>query len=170
MTFDTASRGRLAVAAPWLATVGRLVLGTVWVVAGSLKLGDLAASVRAVRAYQLLPDTAAQIVGAGLPLVEVVLGVLLIAGLGTRAAALISILLLSAFVVGISAAWIRGLQIDCGCFSSGGQLGPGQRPTYGVELLRDVGLLVLAGLLAWRPRSRMAVDRWLIDTEEQEHG
>jgi uncharacterized membrane protein YphA (DoxX/SURF4 family) len=166
-TFDTAE-SRLGVVAPWLATVVRLVLGIVWIVAGSLKLGDLASSVRAVRAYELLPDLAAQIVGAGLPLVEVVLGLLLVAGLGTRAAALISIPLLSAFVVGIGAAWARGLQIDCGCFSSGGNLGPGQRPTYGWELLRDTGLLALAGLLAWRPDSRMAVDRWLIDTRERE--
>lgn len=168
-TFDTAER-RLGAVAPWLATVARLVLGSVWIVAGSLKLGDLASSVRAVRAYELLPDAGAQIVGAGLPLVEVVLGLLLVAGFGTRAAAVISLLLLSAFVVGISAAWARGLQIDCGCFSSGGQLGPGQRPTYGWELLRDLGLLVLAGLLAWRPDSRIAVDRWLIDTQEQERG
>jgi len=136
------------------------------IVAGGLKLGDLAASVRAVRAYQLLPDAAAQLIGAGLPLVEVVLGVLLVIGLGTRAAAGISVLLLSAFVVGISAAWARGLQIDCGCFGSGGQLGPGERPTYGWELVRDVGVLALAGLLAWRPRSRLAADRWLIGTDE----
>lgn len=161
-TLDTDLRGRFAVVAPWAATVARLVLGTVWIVSGSLKLGDLAASVRAVRAYQLLPESAAQLVGAGLPLVEVVLGVLLVVGLGTRAAALVSILLLSAFVVGISAAWARGLQIDCGCFSSGGQLGPGERPTYGWELLRDAGLLVLAGLLVWRPHSRIAADRWLL--------
>ncbi len=164
-TVDSGSRVGVV---PWLATAARLVLGTVWVVAGALKLGDLPASVRAVRAYQLLPDSAAQLVGAGLPLVEVALGVLLLAGLGTRAAAVISVLLLSAFVVGIGSAWARGLHIDCGCFGSGGQLGPGQPPTYGWELLRDLGLLVLAGLLAWRPHSRLAADRWLIGTGERE--
>lgn len=154
--------------AAWVATGVRVLLGSVWIVAGALKLGDLPASVRAVRAYQLLPDSAAQVVGAGLPLVEVVLGVLLLIGLGTRAGALISVLLLSVFVVGISSAWIRGLSIDCGCFGSGGELGPGQRPSYGTELLRDTGLLVLAGWLAWRPQSRFAADQWVIGTTEQE--
>ena len=152
----------------WVGTVVRVVLGSVWIVAGALKLGDLPASVRAVRAYQLLPDPAAQLVGAGLPLVEVVLGVLLLVGLGTRAAAVISVLLLSASVVGISSARIRGLSIDCGCFGSGGELGPGERPSYGAELLRDAGLLVLAGWLAWRPQSRFAVDRWVLGRTEQE--
>jgi uncharacterized membrane protein YphA (DoxX/SURF4 family) len=164
---DTAWRRRAGVGA-WVGTVARVALGSVWIVAGAIKLGDLPASVRAVRAYQLLPDSAAQLLGAGLPLVEVVLGVLLLIGLGTRAGAVISVLLLSVFVVGISSAWIRGLSIDCGCFSSGGELGPGQRPSYGAELLRDAGLLVLAGWLSWRPQSRFAADQWLIGTTEQE--
>lgn len=173
MATDTAPRARLGLALPWIATAARLVLGVVWIVAGSLKLTDPSASVRAVRAYRLLPDTAAQLIGAGLPLVEVVLGVLLIIGLGTRACAVISTLLMSAFVVGIASAWARGLQIDCGCFGSGGQLGPGQRPTYGWELLRDIGLVLLAVLLVWRPQSRWAADRWLLGRltepdEEQE--
>lgn len=160
---DTARRD-IGALVPWLATAARLVLGTVWIVAGSLKLGDLPASVRAVRAYQLLPEAGAQVVGAALPLVEVALGVLLLAGLGTRAGAVISMLLLTVFVVGISSAWIRGLRIDCGCFSSGGELGPGERPAYPGELLRDAGLLVLAGLLVWRPGSRLSVDGRLTGT------
>jgi uncharacterized membrane protein YphA (DoxX/SURF4 family) len=164
---DTAHRNWPAVV-PWLATAARVGLGSVWIVAGAIKLSDLPSSVRAVRAYQLLPEPAAQLVGAGLPLVEVVLGVLLLAGFGTRAGAVISVLLLSVFVVGISSAWVRGLRIDCGCFGSGGQLGPQERPGYERELLRDTGLLALAGLLAWRPHSRLAADRWLIGTKEQE--
>jgi len=49
--------------------------------------GALAGWVRAVRAYRLLPETAAQLVGAGLPVAEIALGVLLLVGLGVRAAA-----------------------------------------------------------------------------------
>ncbi|MPZ66464.1 MAG: DoxX family membrane protein [Pseudonocardiaceae bacterium] len=165
MTVET---GRAAAVLPWVATVARLALGTVWVVAGVLKIGDPAASVRAVRAYQLLPEPVVQIVGAGLPAAELVLGVLLITGLGVRVGAVLSALLLAAFVVGIAAAWARGLRIDCGCFGSGGELGPGQEPSYGPELARDAGLLALAGLLTWWPRSRFAVDGWLLGTNAQE--
>lgn len=165
MTVET---GRAAAVLPWLATVARLALGTVWVVAGVLKIGDPAASVRAVRAYQLLPEPVVQIVGAGLPAAELVLGVLLIIGLGVRAGAVLSALLLAAFVVGIAAAWARGLRIDCGCFGSGGELAPGQEPSYGPELARDAGLLALAGLLAWWPRSRFAADGWLLGTNARE--
>ncbi|NMH96256.1 MauE/DoxX family redox-associated membrane protein [Pseudonocardia acidicola] len=142
----------------WLSTLARLILGVVWIVAGVLKAGDLDASVRAVRAYRLLPEIAAQLLGAGLPFAEIVLGVLLVVGLGVRIAAVVSALLMTMFIVGIVSAWARGLQIDCGCFGSGGQLGAGESPTYGTEVARDVTLLVLAfGLARW-PRSRFSLD------------
>ena len=137
---DTAPRGASAraEALSLLVLAGRLVLGGVWIVAGALKVTDLDASVRAVRAYRLLPDLAAQVLGAGLPVVEIVLGVLL--------------------VVGIASAWARGLQIDCGCFGSGGALAAGESPTYGLELARDGALLAVAVLLTWRPSGRFALD------------
>lgn len=153
--------GRVATLRPWLVTLARLVLGGVWIVAGALKVTDLDASVRAVRAYRLLPEIVAQFVGAGLPMVEILLGALLVVGLGVRAAAAVSAVLMTAFVIGIASVWIRGLQIDCGCFGSGGQLAPGARPTYGWELTRDVGLLLLAGMLARWPAGPWAIDnRW----------
>lgn len=151
----------------WLASGLRLVLGVVLLVAGALKVGDLAGSVRAVRAYRLLPETVAQVVGAGLPVAEIALGALLLAGLGVRAAAVFSAVLLAAFVVGIGSAWARGLRIDCGCFGGGGELAAGQSPRYGPELARDVGLLLVAGWLAWRPASRFAVDNLGTRTERE---
>jgi uncharacterized membrane protein YphA (DoxX/SURF4 family) len=146
-----------APALAWLTTAGRLLLGAVWLVAGASKITDLDASVRAVRAYRLLPETAAQVVGAGLPVVELLLGVLLVVGAGVRAAAAVSAVLMLAFVVGIASAWARGLRIDCGCFGSGGELGAGQDPTYGLELARDAALLVVAVLLARWPAGRLAL-------------
>ncbi|HEY2207284.1 MAG TPA: MauE/DoxX family redox-associated membrane protein [Pseudonocardia sp.] len=153
----------------WLPTLGRLVLGVVWIVAGYSKITDLDASVRAVRAYRLLPEIAAQVVGAGLPVVEVLLGVLLVVGAGVRAGAVVSALFMAAFMIGIGSAWARGLQIDCGCFGSGGQLAQGERPTYGWEMLRDGALLVLALLLVRWPAGALSVDGMLAGRRE-EHG
>jgi uncharacterized membrane protein YphA (DoxX/SURF4 family) len=153
---------------PWLSTLARLVLGGVWIAAGATKITDLDVSVRAVRAYRLLPETVAQIVGAGLPPAEILLGVLLVVGAGVRAAAVVSAVLMAAFVVGIASAWARGLRIDCGCFGSGGALAPGADPTYGWELARDGGLLVLAVLLARWPAGRWSVDGLLAARERDE--
>jgi uncharacterized membrane protein YphA (DoxX/SURF4 family) len=160
-----AAQRRPAVLA-WAVTLARLVLGGVWIAAGATKVTDLDASVRAVRAYRLLPETAAQVVGAGLPLVEILLGILLIVGVGVRASAVVSAVLMAAFVAGIVSAWARGLRIDCGCFGSGGELAAGESPTYGVELLRDGGLLLLSLLVAARPPGRLALDGLLAARKE----
>lgn len=146
---------------PWLGTAVRLGLAAVWLVAGASKVGDLPASGRAVSAYRVMPYEVATAVGAALPFVELTLGVLLLVGLATRLAAGLSTLLLLVFITGIASAWARGLSIDCGCFSSGGELTAGENPTYGPEILRDIGFLALAGFLLIWPVTRFSVDSWL---------
>ncbi|WP_422771161.1 MauE/DoxX family redox-associated membrane protein [Plantactinospora sp. WMMC1484] len=155
---------------PWLGTAARLGLAAVWLVAGGSKVGDLAASGRAVNAYQLFPYDLAVVIGAALPFVELALGLILLLGLATRLAAGISAALLVIFIAGIVSAWARGLSIDCGCFGSGGDLAAGQQPTYGTEILRDLGFLVLAGFLLLWPRTPISVDAALgRDTPEEEN-
>ncbi len=146
-----------AAAAPWISTVARLVLAAVLLVAGAAKVLDPQASVAAVRAYQLLPASVETLVGWGLPFVEVVLGLLLAAGVFTRACGVAASVLLVGFVAGVASAAARGLSIDCGCFGGGGAVDPGQT-RYASELVRDGVLLLLAVWLIGRPRSRWALD------------
>ncbi|SCF33382.1 Methylamine utilisation protein MauE [Micromonospora viridifaciens] len=146
---------------PWLGAAARLGLAAVWLYAGFTKVGDLAASGRAVNAYQVMPYDLATVIGAALPFVELALGVLLLVGLATRLVAGFSAALLVIFIIGIASAWARGLAIDCGCFGSGGQLAAGQAPSYLPEILRDLGFLALAGFLLIWPRTPFALDGWL---------
>ena len=151
----------------WIGTVCRLVLAGFWLWAGIAKTSDLPAAIRAVNAYQIMPFSLAQVVGSALPFVEIGVGLLLLAGLATRVGAIVSVLLLGVFVVGIASAWARGLRIDCGCFGGGGQLAAGQDPRYGLEIARDLALLAAAAYLAVRPLTRFSLDKRLMGTEEQ---
>jgi uncharacterized membrane protein YphA (DoxX/SURF4 family) len=135
-----------------------LVLGGVLIVAGGLKIGNPSDSVVAVRAYQLLPDEIATGVGYLLPILEIVVGVLLVVGLLTRAAGVVATLLMLAFVFGIAWAWANGLRIDCGCFGGGGELGAGQEPTYLLDIVRDFGLVLLGVWAVWFAPGRFAFD------------
>jgi uncharacterized membrane protein YphA (DoxX/SURF4 family) len=145
-------------ALPWVTTVSRLVLAGVLIVAGWGKIGTPVLSVQAVKAYELLPDSLATVVGYGLPILEIVIGVLLVVGLLTRVAGIISALLMLAFVIGIASAWARGLRIDCGCFGGGGQLKAGVEPDYLIDILRDAGFFALGVVVAWFPPGRFALD------------
>jgi uncharacterized membrane protein YphA (DoxX/SURF4 family) len=151
----------------WIGVVARLVVGGVWIVAGALKLPDPAESVRAVRAYQLLPEAVVPTVGHLLPLVEIVVGACLVLGLLTRGMAVVSLVLFAAFIFGISWAWAQGLQIECGCFGGGGTK-KGASDKYPDEIARDVGLAALSAYLIWRPRTRFAADSLLFPARETE--
>jgi uncharacterized membrane protein YphA (DoxX/SURF4 family) len=141
----------------WFGTLARLVVGGVWLAAGLLKVGDGAGSVRAVRAYDLVPESVVPTVGHALPAHEVVVGLALVLGALTRGVAVVSALLQVAFIIGISSAWARGLQIDCGCFGGGG-FDADATSKYPWEIARDTGLLLLSLWLVWRPRTRLSLD------------
>lgn len=156
--------GKAGVRLDIVGLVARLVLGVVLIVAGGLKVTSPAASAMAVRAYQILPYELAGYVGYALPMVEILLGLLLVAGLFTRACAILGGTLMLAFIVGIISAWARGLSIDCGCFGGGGTIGASQTQ-YGKEILRDAGLVACAAWLIVRPRSAYSLDHRLFGKE-----
>jgi uncharacterized membrane protein YphA (DoxX/SURF4 family) len=140
-----------------IGTLARFGLAAVWLVSGLLKAVDPDQTYVAVRAYDVLPDVGVEVVAALLPWVELGLGFLLLAGIGTRLVAALSAALLLVFVAGVAQAWARGLSIDCGCFGGGGAVEPGET-TYVQELVRDAGFLLMAGWLIVRPRTVLALD------------
>jgi uncharacterized membrane protein YphA (DoxX/SURF4 family) len=150
----------------WWGLVARLVVGGVWIAAALAKLPDPSASVRAVRAYDLLPESVVPTVGHTLPILELVVGACLVIGLLTRPMSFVSAILFLAFVVGISAAWARGLQIDCGCFGGGG-FDADATSKYPWEIARDAVLFALSALLVWRPRTPWSADALLFPAREE---
>lgn len=148
----------------WIGLAARLVVGGVWIVAGALKLPDPAESVRAVRAYDLLPEAIVPTVGHMLPILEIVVGLCLVLGLLVRSMAVVSALLFVAFIIGIATAWQRGLQIDCGCFGGGG-FEEGASDKYPGEIARDSALLLVSLFLVWCSRTRLALDNLLFTKE-----
>lgn len=124
---------------------------------GTGKVGDLALSRLTVRSYQLLPDGLADVVGNVLPFVELALAALLLLGLGTRVAAVLTGILLLGFVVGVSSLWIRGIDAACGCFGTS-LLSDGSQASYPLIVARDVALLLVAAFVASVPHSRWSLD------------
>ena len=142
------------------------MIGAVWLVAGYLKFSDPAGTVRAVRAFQLLPDSIVPAFGHLLPVAEMLIGACLLAGLLTRGFAVVSTAFLIGFIVGISSAWARGLEIQCGCFGGGGYQ-ENAAAGYLRDIVRDLGLIALSAWLVWRPRSRLATDNLLFPSTER---
>ena len=152
----TVSRGELV--RDVIGLLARFGLAAVWLVSGILKAVDPRTTVVAVRAYQIFPESLVGLIAAVLPYLEIALGVLLVLGLATRLTAILSALVLVAFIAGVISAAARGLSIDCGCFGGGGDVAAGQT-AYTAEILRDLGFLALAGYLIVRPETPVSIDR-----------
>ncbi|MGC0364732.1 putative membrane protein YphA (DoxX/SURF4 family) [Rhodococcus sp. 27YEA15] len=138
--------------------LARLGLAAVWLISGVIKFVDPVQTKIAVRGYQLLPESLVGPVATALPLIEIVLGLLILVGLAVRACAGASVLVLAALVATIISAWARGLSIDCGCFGGGGAADV-DGWDYLQEILRDLGFIALAVWLVVFPRSPVALGR-----------
>ena len=142
----------------WLSLIARLILGGVLIAAGALKAGNPAHAAMAVRAYQILPVTLANVLGYALPWVEMGAGLALVIGVAVKAAAILGGGLMLVFIIAIAQAWARGLSIDCGCFGGGGAVAPGHT-AYLQEILRDTGLTALAVYLFRFPHGKFGLDK-----------
>jgi protein-disulfide isomerase/uncharacterized membrane protein YphA (DoxX/SURF4 family) len=142
----------------WLGTVVRLVLGIVWIWAAIPKLHSPLTFIQAVRAYDATPEWLSQAIAYGLPVLEFCLGAVLILGIMVRIAAATSAALFVVFLIGLIQAAARGLQLSCGCFGGGGQT---LQTQYTLDILRDVGLLILAGYLIVWSFTQLSIEQYL---------
>jgi protein-disulfide isomerase/uncharacterized membrane protein YphA (DoxX/SURF4 family) len=143
---------------PWLGTVVRLVLGVVWIWAAWSKLHSPRTFVQAVRAYDATPEWLSKAIGYGLPVLEVSIGILLIVGVAVRLAAIVSAVLLVVFMIAIIQAAARDIQLDCGCFGGGGTT---TSTSYTLDILRDIGLLILAAYLVVWSFTRISIEEFI---------
>ncbi len=125
----------------WIGLALRVFLGGAFLYAAWLKLRDpWMLFAMAVDAYQLLPQWAVILVARTLPWAELLLGLLLIAGRWMRFTSAAVSALLAGFLAMMAFTYLKGMQIDCGCFGSGDPISPR-------TLARDSGLLAAALVL-----------------------
>ena len=139
--------------------LGRVALGIVFLAAGFLKGLDPAEFVHQVAAYGLIGMRLSGVAAPALIVLEIVLGVTLVAGVRPLLTGLASILLLLMFI-GIEAYGIAAGRTEaCGCFGAYVQRTPAQ--VIGEDLLFvGLAILAIAGLRGWagtRPGRAAAV-------------
>ena len=96
----------------------RIGIGLVFVYASIEKVIHPDQFAEIMQDYEILPKTAVNGAALWLAWLEVVLGILLIASVWVRAAALMVTGLTVIFIGGLSIALTRGIGVHCGCFST----------------------------------------------------
>lgn len=129
-----------------------LFLGLLFVWAGAGKALDPAAFGRAIENYAILPALPSAALALYLPWVEIVAGAALLLRRARAAALTILCALGLVFCLALGSAFVRGLDIHCGCFSGSG--------TGVVPALIRAILLTLASGLLLRLRLRQKQGQW----------
>ena len=129
----------------WVTLILRWIVALVFIYAGVGKILNPTGFAESIDNYRMLPYFLVTIMAAILPWLEVLCGLLLIFGKWLKGASLIVIAMNAVFIVAITSALLRGLDINCGCFS----LAADSAKVGIMRLLEDVGLLI-AGVIIYR--------------------
>ena len=131
---------------------GRVVLAAVFIYAGVAKALDPAAFADSIDGYRLLPDPVGAALALYLPWLEIAGGLGVLWPRARLGALSLLFLLCLVFGIAIASAWVRDLNIGCGCFG-GGAIGAA---ALRGSLLRSIALALLAGALLWVEEARCA--------------
>ncbi len=131
----------------------RLTVGITYIYASFYKVIEPGAFAKSIWFYHMVPGNLINLIALILPWLELVVGLALIVGLFYRGAVLWINLITVLFIIALSTAIVRGLNIDCGCF----KVGKEATATAWDALIFDIGLLALT-LQLWFSRSR----KWML--------
>jgi uncharacterized membrane protein YphA (DoxX/SURF4 family) len=97
----------------------RLALGLVFIYASMDKIANPEEFAKAINNYRMMPDWILNIMAIYLPWI-LFAGTFLVFGIYVRGSTLVINVLMVIFIIAISAALFRGIDIHCGCFSTEG--------------------------------------------------
>lgn len=119
----------------------RIILALVFIYASFHKIAYPNEFYTTVINYQILPQFGAYAIAYFLPALELLAGLALLNKRFLIPSLTIISAMLVIFIIAILSAWIRGLDISCGCF------GGGAKGEYIDVLIRDILLLVCCGII-----------------------
>ena len=144
----------------FIITISRLFLGFIFIYFSYDKIIDPHLFLKMVRNYDILPFSLESIGALVLPILEFLIGILLILGIFINASINISISLLILFILMIGQAYLRGKSIDCGCnLSDLSQNVLQDKRFYMIKrIIQDICFLVFAVILKYRDRFEVKND------------
>lgn len=115
----------------------RIVLGGLFVWASIDKMANPQDFLKVIHNYKVLPIQLENIMAIFLPWMEFLTGIFIISGKWLKGAWLLYTVMLFVFILALSQALIRGLDISCGCFS----VQPSSTSTVWLRIIEDIVML-----------------------------
>lgn len=122
----------------YTALIFRLYIGGIFIYASMSKINYAGEFAETIASYQLVPFWAVNVIAVIMPWTELICGLLLVAGVRAKAAAISIMAMLVLFIAVIAITLLRQIPIGCGCFHAV------EEPMSWMTLLRDIIWLVMA--------------------------
>ncbi|MEE9166874.1 MAG: MauE/DoxX family redox-associated membrane protein [Candidatus Neomarinimicrobiota bacterium] len=107
----------------WVVVAFRMALGVMLIYASFDKIANPSEFSGVIANYQLIPFYSSNLLAILLPWLEFFVGACLILGLLVDGAAFLTMGMMVVFIVALSQATVRGLDIECGCFKDASKVG-----------------------------------------------
>lgn len=137
--------------------VARFYMAYIWIVAGLSKIFESTmTTTQTIQAYEIFTPQWSYYLAHLIGPLELAGGLLLLFGVFLRRSAMVGNIVLVLFIIGVGQAWLRGLELNCGCFTATEAV-TNYELEYFQTILRDVFYI---GLLTWtiyRPFKKWAV-------------
>ncbi len=101
----------------YITLIFRVILGVVFIWASIDKIVHIDLFAKAIYNYHVAPGWLVNIMAIFMPWVELFAGVCLVLGFWPRGAATLIGAMLVMFIVALTIVYVRGVDINCGCFS-----------------------------------------------------
>jgi len=122
----------------------KVFIGALFIISSATKIPDPARFADSIANYKILPDIFLMPMAYTVPWIQLIAGVALILDIYAQSSAFILCGLLVVYIAAITSAYIRGIDIECGCFDLLSQLGLEDR--VGIKaIVRDIIFLMFPG-------------------------
>lgn len=118
--------------------ISRFLVGIVFIIASIDKIAVPELFAINIEGYNILPISLINIIAIIIPWIELLCGIFLISGFYLRSSSLIVSIFLVLFILMITSAILRGLDIDCGCF------GVESSEVSWMRVIEDIILLIMS--------------------------
>lgn len=136
----------------YLNVIVRLFLGVFFLLAALGKAAEPALFAKEIANYAIVPEPLINLVALFISWTELIVSIFLIFGIRIKSSSAITAILLIIFILAVGSAMVRGLDINCGCFS--------QKIQYvgWPKIFENIGLLLLALFLFFSPAKKFTIE------------
>jgi uncharacterized membrane protein YphA (DoxX/SURF4 family) len=140
----------------WFIFALRLIIGGIFIYAAVDKIIHPEAFARIIHNYRLLPPSLINLLAIFMPWIEFIAGICLIIGFKYKGANLLIIGMLLVFIAALAISHARGININCGCFSTASSVKSDLLARIIEDILMAIGCIVI-GLSKDRHRKILSI-------------